>query len=102
MALVGDRETTLPVGWTKETVVSLVGDAKIDASAAPGPGATVTVVALAGDVVVHVQPGAKVTARAFGLVGDRKIAVAWGDGPEIRINAYRVLGDLEVREKPPG
>jgi hypothetical protein len=35
----GDRRGTLPTGWTKETIVALVSDARIDATAPAGPGA---------------------------------------------------------------
>lgn len=52
----GDRRGTLPAGWAKETIVSFLGDARIDASAGAGPGARVTFVALAGDAVIRVPP----------------------------------------------
>jgi hypothetical protein len=32
VTLFGDRRRTLPAGWANETVVALVGDAKIDAT----------------------------------------------------------------------
>jgi hypothetical protein len=94
----GDRQVSLPAGWTKETVVWLVGDAEIDASAAPGPGASLTLIALVGDAAIRVPPGTKVTGGGFGLLGDRKVQVSPGDGPEVRINVYKLVGDLKVTE----
>ena len=39
VAILGDRRTTLPAGWTKETAVALAAEASFDASAGAGPGA---------------------------------------------------------------
>ena len=96
----GDRRGTLPAGWTKETIVSFLGDARIDASAGAGPGARVTFVALAGDAVIRVPPGSRVTGGGFSVFGDRKIEVSPGDGPEIRVNAFSLFGDLQVSDRP--
>ena len=100
VTVLGDRQVRLPTGWTNETVVTLVGDMRIDASSAPSPGAAVTFVALVGDAVIEVPPGTKVTGSGFSLVGDRKIDVSLGDGPEIRVKTYSLFGDLKVSEKP--
>jgi len=100
VTVLGDRRTTLPTGWAKETIVSLLGDVRVDASAAASPGARVTFVALAGDAVIRVPPGSRVTGGGFSLIGDRKIDVSPGDGPEIRVSVYSLFGDLEVTDKP--
>jgi hypothetical protein len=36
VTLFGDRRGTLPTGWTKETIVALMGDARIHASTIAG------------------------------------------------------------------
>jgi hypothetical protein len=100
VTIFGDRRGTLPAGWTKETIVSFLGDARIDASAAAGPGAKVTFVALVGDAVLRVPPGSKVTGGGFSLFGDRRIEVSPGEGPEIRVDAYSLFGDLQVSDRP--
>ena len=100
VSLFGDRRGTLPTGWTKELVVSLMGDARIDASAAPGEGATVTFIGLAGDAIVRVAPGSRVSGEGFSVFGDRRIDVSPGDGPEIRIDIFAVFGDLQVTDRP--
>jgi len=96
----GDRRGTLPSGWIKETIVALVGDARIDATAPAGPGATLTFLGLAGDAVVRVPPGSRVTGGGLSVFGDRKIEVSPGDGPEIRINGFSLFGDVEVTDRP--
>jgi hypothetical protein len=96
----GDRRGTLPAGWTKETIVALVGDARIDATAPSGPGATLTFLGLAGDAVVRVRPGSRVTGGGLSVFGDRKIEVSPGDGPEIRIDGFSLFGDVEVSDRP--
>lgn len=96
----GDRRGTVPAGWTKEMIVSLLGDARIDASAEAGPGATVTFLGLAGDAIIRVPPGSRVTGGGFSLFGDRTVEVSPGDGPEIVVNAYSVFGDLQVSDRP--
>jgi hypothetical protein len=99
VAILGDRRATLSAGWTKETIVSVLGDTRIDASAGAGTGATVTFIAVAGDAVIRVPPGSRVTGGGFSLIGDRKIEVAPGDGPEIRVNVYTLFGDLVVSDR---
>jgi hypothetical protein len=96
----GDRRGTLPTGWTKETIVALLGDARIDATAPAGPGATLTFLGLAGDAVVRVPPGSRVTGGGLSVFGDRKVEVSPGEGPEIRIDAFSLFGDVEVSDRP--
>jgi hypothetical protein len=96
----GDRRGTLPSGWTKETIVALVGDARIDATAPAGPGATLTFLSLAGDAVVRVPPGSRVSGGGLSVFGDRRIEVSPGDGPEIRIDGFSLFGDVEVSDRP--
>ena len=54
VAILGDRQATLPAGWTNETAVALA----------------------AGDLVVRVPPGSRVRESGFSLLGDRRIEVA--------------------------
>jgi hypothetical protein len=100
VTLFGDRRGTLPAGWINETIVALVGDARIDATGPAGPGATMTFLGLAGDAVVRVPPGSRVTGGGLSVFGDRKIEVSAGDGPEIRIDGYSLFGDVKVSDRP--
>ena len=52
VAILGDRRSTLPAGWTKETAIALAAEVAFDAAAGVGPGASLTFVGLAGDLVV--------------------------------------------------
>jgi hypothetical protein len=100
VTLFGDRRGTLPAGWIKETIVALLGDARIDATGSAGPGATMTFVGLAGDAIVRVPPGSRVTGGGLSLFGDRMVEVSPGDGPEIRIDGYSLFGDVKVVDQP--
>ena len=99
VTIFGDRRATLPAGWTRETIVSVLGDTEIDASAGAGTGATVTFIALAGEAVIRVPSGSRISDGGFSLLGDREIEVSPGDGPEIRINSYSLFGDLVISDR---
>jgi hypothetical protein len=101
VTLFGDRRGTLPAGWANETVVALLGDAKIDATGAMGQGARMTFLGLAGDAIVVVPPGSRVTGGGLSVFGDRKVEVTPGDGPEIRIDGYSLFGDVKISDRPP-
>ena len=77
VAILGDRQATLPAGWTNETAVALA----------------------AGDLVVRVPPGSRVRESGFSLLGDRRIEVAAGDGPEIEIKVYGLFSDVKVTDQ---
>lgn len=100
VTLFGDRRGTLPAGWVNETIIALAGDARIDATSVAGAGATLTFVSLAGDAVVLVPPGSRVSGSGLSVFGDRKIEVTPGDGPEIRIDGYSLFGDVKVSDQP--
>jgi hypothetical protein len=99
VTILGDRRATLPTGWTKETILSVLSDAQIDASAGAGAGAKLTFIALAGEAVIRVPPGSRITGGGFSVLGDRKIDVSPGNGPEITVNAYTLFGDLQVSDR---
>jgi hypothetical protein len=82
----GDRRGTLPAGWINETIVALLGDARIDVRGSAATGARRTFLGLAGDAIVVVPPDSRVTGGGLSVFGDRKIEVTPGDGPAIRID----------------
>ena len=100
VAILAGREITLPAGWTKQTLVSLLGGANVDARAAPGEGATLTFVGVLGGAKVVVPEGSRVTIGGFAFLGGRKVSVASSEqGPAIRVIAYSLLGGLEVTDR---
>jgi hypothetical protein len=99
VAILGDREARLPAGWTKETAVAVAAEASFDASGEAGPGASLTFVGVAGDLVVRVPPGSRVKESGFSLLGDREIKVAAGDGPEIQLKVYGLFIDVKVTDQ---
>lgn len=94
----GDRKARLSPGWAKETVVTIFGDSTLDASAEPGPNASLTVFGLFSEATVRVPPGARVSEGGVSLFGDRTVDIGGGEGGEIRINAYGAFCDLKVVE----
>ena len=89
-------------GWTKQTVVAILGGGDIDlTSSPPGDGARLTAVAVLGGVEIVVQPGTRVTMSGLSLFGGRSVTVQPGDGPEIALRAVAILGGVEVKERPP-
>jgi hypothetical protein len=100
LTLFGDRRGTLPAGWINETIIALLGDARIDATGSGAAGARMTFLGLAGDAIVVVPPGSRVTGGGLSVFGDRKIEVTPGDGPEIRIDGYSLFGDVKVSDQP--
>jgi hypothetical protein len=100
VTLFGDRRGTLPAGRINETIVALLGDARIDATGTTGTGARMTFLGLAGDAIIVVPPGSRVTGGGLSIFGDRKVEVTPGDGPEIRIDGYSLFGDVKVSDQP--
>ncbi len=96
ITIFGDRKARLSPGWAKETLVGIFGDSTLDASAFPGPGASLTVIGFFSEATVRVPTGARVTEGGVSLFGDRSVDVPAGDGGEIRINAYGAFCDLKV------
>jgi hypothetical protein len=93
----------LPPGWTKETLVAILGGADIDLTESPpGPGARLTAVAILGGVKIRVPRGTRVSVSGFSLLGGREAKVSQsGDGPEIGMSLWAFLGGVEVKESPP-
>jgi hypothetical protein len=99
----GLNRRPFPPGWTKETVVAILGGADLDlTSSPPVPGARLTAVAILGGVKILVAPGTRVSLSGFGLLGGREVNVSQqGDGPEVNMNLWTFLGGIEVKESAP-
>jgi hypothetical protein len=100
VAILGDRRSTLPANWTKETAIAIAAEAAFDAAAGAGPQASLTFVGVAGDLVLHVPAGSRVREGGFSLLGDRQIQVTAGDGPEIQVKVYGLFSDVKVTDQP--
>jgi hypothetical protein len=99
IAIFSGRKARLADGWWKQTIVSILGGADVDARATPGQGARLTVVAVLGGVRVRVPAGARIKAGGFGFLGGRNVNVeSKPDGPQIRLRAFSVLGGIDVSE----
>jgi hypothetical protein len=100
VAILGDRQGTLPANWTKETAIAIAAEAAFDAAAGAGPGAALTFVGIAGDLVLRVPAGSRVREGGFSLLGDRQIQIGAGDGPEIQLKVYGLFSDVKVTDQP--
>jgi hypothetical protein len=99
IGIIGDRRARLSPGWTRETVVGILGDSEINASD-PGPDARIKVIGLFSDTTIQVPPGLGVKDGGFSLFGDREVRLTGGGGREIRIDTYGLFCDLKVVEAP--
>jgi hypothetical protein len=72
VAILGDRQSTLPASWTKETAIAIAAEAAFDVAAGVGPGASLTFVGIAGDLVLRVPAGSRVREGGFSRVGRRR------------------------------
>ena len=99
-SLLGDvTEGALPVGWTDEQIVVLIGDVRLNLrTRPPGEAAILRVFHLVGDVQLHVSPGTRVTTSGTTLLGDQRVDVEPGEGPEVEVRAWGLLGDVKVHD----
>jgi hypothetical protein len=90
-------ESAIPVGWTDEQIVVLLGDVKLDLRARPpGERAILRVFHLIGDVRLRVSAGTRVTTSGTTLLGDHRVDIESGDGPEFEVRAWGLFGDVKV------
>jgi predicted membrane protein len=67
----GLKHRPFPPGWTKETVVAILGGGDIDLSSSPpGADARLTAVAILGGVKIILPPGTRVSVSGMALLGD--------------------------------
>ena len=99
-SLLGDvTEGALPIGWTDEQIVVLIGDVRLDLrTRPPGEAAILRVFHLVGDVRLHVSPGTRVTTSGTTLLGDQRVDVGPGEGPEVEVRAWGLFGDVKVHD----
>jgi hypothetical protein len=99
-SLLGDvTEGSLPVGWTDEQIVVLIGDVRLDLrTRPPGERAILRVFHLVGDVRLHVSPGTRVTTGGTTLLGDQRVDVEPGEGPQVEVRAWGLFGDVKVND----
>jgi hypothetical protein len=87
-------------GWTKETVVAVLGGGELDlTSSPPGPDARLTAIAVFGGVELIVPRGSRVSLSGFSLFGGRDVEIEQGDGPELKLHAVAVFGGVDVKER---
>jgi hypothetical protein len=100
VAILSGLKRPIPAGWTKETLVTILGGVDLDfSSSPPADDARLTVVTILGGVKIRVAPGTRVALSGFSLLGGREVKVTQsGDGPVISMNLWAFLGGIEVKE----
>jgi hypothetical protein len=81
--------------------LALAAEAGFDASRGAGPGASLTVVRVAGDLELQMPPGSRVRESGFSLLGDRRIEVNPRRRPRDPDQGLRALLRPEDH-RPPG
>jgi hypothetical protein len=99
-SLLGDvTENALPIGWSDEQIVVVVGDVRMDLrDRAPSDGAIIRVFHLIGDVRLRVSPGTRVVTSGSTLLGDQRVGVEPGEGPELEVRSWGLIGDVEISD----
>src|SRR5436309_8906924 len=102
VAIFGGLRRPLQPGWTRESVVAILGGGDLDLSVSPpGPDPRLTAMALVAGIKILVPHGTRVSMSGFGLFGGRAVKVSQqGEGPEIRMRLWVLFGGIEVREAP--
>jgi hypothetical protein len=95
-SLIGRQDIVLPEGWASQSSFSVLGRTTIDATAAPGEGATIHTYSLVGDTIVRVSAGARVRLVGGNLLGRREMDASVGDGPETTVLACSLVGGIRV------
>jgi hypothetical protein len=92
------RQTALPSGWIKEWSISIFGSARIDATAAPGEGAKLSVITFFGSATVLVPQGCSIQLSGGDFFGSQSVDVEPAPGgPLIQFRAIPILGSIKVR-----
>ncbi|MEA2002431.1 MAG: hypothetical protein U9N84_11205 [Actinomycetota bacterium] len=96
--ILGSRDIALPVGWGEETSLSVFSSGHIDATAAPGESAKLTVITFLSSTVVRVPPGSRVQLSGANILSSQSVDVkSSADGPLIVIRAIPVFAGIKIR-----
>jgi hypothetical protein len=103
VAIFGGLKRPFQPGWTKETVVAILGGTDLDLSSSPpGSDARLTAVAILGGIKILVAPGTPTSVSGVSLLGGREVKVSQGAaGQEIKLSLWSFLGGIEVKEAEP-
>jgi hypothetical protein len=99
ISIFGGRRVALPHGWSRETVVAILGGAEIDATAPPSGDGLIRIFTFLGGAKVLVAREARVAMGGLALLGGGKSDVGPGepDGPSVALTGASILGGVEVR-----
>jgi hypothetical protein len=99
----GFEKRPFGTGWSKETLVAVLGGGEVDLTASPPEGeGKLRAVAFLGGIEILVPPGTEVSLSGLSLFGGRSVKVSEGGGPKIKLNAIAIFGGIEVKERAPG
>jgi len=94
-------EAGFPPQWTNETVISIVGQVKLDLTRrVPAPNARLTVVSIVGRTAIRVPAGRRLSVGGGSAFGVRHLAAEPGNGPDLYLDLYAIVGQVDVTEEP--
>jgi hypothetical protein len=100
LSIFGSTVTGAAPGWTRETVVSVLGRLELDLSGSrPADGAKLTVVSVLGSNKIVLPEGARVSVSGFSIVGARRVDVSQGDGPAVSVAVSTLIGSTMITDK---
>lgn len=96
--LFGDRTVDLRPGWRSSTVVSIFGDTKVRAVAGADPSATLTAVAIFGEIEIEVDEDTEVQfVDSVNVLGDLEVEQRTGQATRsFQVKSFNLFGDIEV------
>lgn len=100
VSIFGSSVTGAAPGWTKETVVSVLGSLKLDLSGSPpAEGARLTVVAVVGSNKIILPRGTRASVSGLSIVGSRNVKIAQGEGPAVSVAVYALFGATTIADE---
>jgi hypothetical protein len=99
VSIFGSTVTGTAPGWTKETLVSVLGSLKLDLSGSPpADGARLTVVAVWGRNTIVLPPGIRASVSGLSILGARRVNLTPGEGPAVSVAVYTLLGMTTITD----
>jgi hypothetical protein len=100
VSIFGSTVTGAAPGWTRETVVSVLGRLELDLSGSPpADGAKLTVLTVLGSNKIVLPAGTRVSVSGFSIVGARRVDLSQGDGPAVSVAVNALIGSTMITDE---
>ena len=100
VSIFGSTVTGAAPGWTRETVVSVLGRLELDLSgSSPADGAKLTVVTVLGSNKIVLPAGTRASVSGFSILGARRVDVSRADGPAVSVRVNTFIGSTKITDE---